>query len=437
MAFSVKALFQRKAQQPRAAKSFDMTGSTWPTMWGQPRISGTHGHTVVPEANSAVTASLRWAMKNVVAAPITIERLVNNNYEVVANHPAQQMLSAPNPYMTGRQMMQGITLSLVLEGNAYIYKVRNGNDRLVGLQYLPHGHVTAVPGLDANGTPVPISKYEYRAGSKTLPILPGDMIHIKDGVDPLNSALGWSGLRSVVNEILTDDEASAYTYAVLKNLGVSGFIMSPMGDDVITEDQAEKLKKLVKAETTGDNRGEPIVLSQAVQIDTKGYSPEEMALDKMRRVPQERILAIIGINGMVLGLGSDDRTYSNYAEARSAALEDWMMPTWACIDETLTNQLLPEFGLVKTERVGRDTSKIKAFCEDESALTDRLVSQYYNGICKRAEARQALGYPTTPEDDVYFLDAQAALITDGQAKAAVKADIVAKRTARDLTDRGY
>lgn len=422
-------LFKRKEKAPKATDTKGFSVDTiHDRMFTGRLVIGENGHNVIPEENSAVVSALRWTMRNFPKAPQVVQRLNGNQYELIANHPALKLLRQPNAFMSGRSLGNAIACSLMLDGNAYIFKVRNGNGKVAELQFLVHGHVVPVTGKD-----VPIAYYEYRVSGRTIRLETADVIHIRDGCDPSNPYMGWSGLKSIVNEILTDQEASAYSYAVLKNLGITGLIISPTGENVIGEDQAELLKKLVKQSTTGDHRAEPIVSSHDVKITTNSVNPEQMALDKMRSVPESRIAAVIGLPAMVLGLlsGEATKTYANYGEARDAALEDWLLPLYALIDDALTCQLLPEFGLQFDDRIDRDLTKISALQEDLNALAQRLCVLYQTGIINRAEARQPLDLPTTEADNVYWIDAQATGLSTDMAKSIVKADIQAKRAYRD------
>jgi HK97 family phage portal protein len=381
-----------------------------------------------PIENSAVVAALRWINRNVAAAPQIVQRMNGGRYETIQDHEAARLLRSPNLAMTGRALSQAIALSLVLDGNAYIYKCRNANGRVVELQYLPHSAVRLVI---ENGV---LLRYEYRASSKTQTIEIPDMIHIRDGVDPCEVLRGWSGLNSIIREILTDNEATIYTHSILKNLGIAGLVISPNGDGVITEDQADLVKAKLKSETTGNNRGEPIIAGQSIKIDTVGLTPEDMVLDKIRNVPESRILAVIGLPALVLGLssGSDTKTYSNYAEARSASVEDWLLPFWQLIDEALSASLLTEFGETNA-RITRDLSEVRALAEDTDSLADRVTLLYINGVITRAEARRMMGLSADDQtDNIYYLDAQAAGLSTDQAKSLVRAELLSKRRS----DRG-
>jgi len=331
--------------------------------------------------------------------------------------------------MTGEQLDQARAVSLILDGNAYCYKVRNGNGRVSELQYLPHYSVT--PKADASGE---LSHYDYTTNRGVVKIDPADIIHTKRGIDPNNKLRGFSSLRGVIQEVVSDNEATTYTLSILRNLGITGLVISPKGDGTITEEEAELVKAKIKASTTGRHRGEPLVAGQGIDISTTGYSPEQLNLDRIRVIPEARILGAIGIPGMALNMtsGDDVRTFSNYGEARKSAYEDFLIPLWRALDSSAADALLTELGGdVDTMRVSRDLSEVPALAY---GVSDRMIAEYGGGIRKRSEARQELGLPTTPEDDVYYLDAQAANLSDGQAKSIVKADILGKRTNRELRE---
>lgn len=390
-----------------------------------------------PTKNSAVVASLKWATRAFVEAPIVTQRFSNGKYEAVPGHSASALLRKPNEFMSGTALWSAVITSLMLDGNAYIVKVRNASGRVIELWYVSHTQIS--PATSKANPELYISHYEYKANGLIYNIPVTDVIHIKDGVNPDNPRLGFSGLASVIREILTDNECSVYSHSILKNFGVTGFTVSPKGDSVIDEDNAAIIKAKLQAQFTGERRGEPLVLSQAVDITTNGHSPEQMALDKMRSIPEQRITAVLGIPAMVLGLasGNEQRTYANMAEARESVYESWIIPTYRNIAETLTNQLLPEFGNPSTERIIFDISEIRVLQEDSNKYSDRVLRQWQAGAITRGEARQALGYQTMPEDDIYIFDAQLGSINASTAKAFVMGDIASRmRLQRELIEQG-
>jgi HK97 family phage portal protein len=390
-----------------------------------------------PTKNSAVVAAIKWASRAYVEAPIVTQRFHNGKYETIPEHPASLLLKNPNPFTSGTALWSAVITSLMLDGNAYIVKVRNASGRVVELWYVPH---TAMkPATSRSNPELFISHYEYKANGYTYNVPTQDVIHIRDGVNPDNPRLGFSGLASVTREILTDNECSVYSHSILKNFGVTGFTVSPKGDSIIDEDNAAIIKAKLQAQFTGERRGEPLVLSQPVDIQTNGHSPEAMALDKMRSIPEQRIAAVMGIPSQVLGLasGNDQKTYANQAEARESVYESWIIPTYRNVAETLNNHYLAEFGNTSTERIIYDISEIRVLQEDSNKFSDRVLRQWQAGAITRAEVRQALGMQASPEDNIYFFDASLGGLNASSAKAFVMGDIAARmRLQRELMERG-
>ena len=51
-------------------------------------------------------------------------------------------------------------------------------------------------------------------------------------------------------------------------------------------------------------RGKPHVSTAPIRIEQFGFSPEQMSLKDLRRLPEERISALLGIPAIVAGLGA-------------------------------------------------------------------------------------------------------------------------------------
>src|SRR5581483_6204053 len=126
-----------------------------------------------------------------------------------------------------------------------------------------------------------------------------------------------------------DDEAANFTAALLRNMGVPGVVVSPEQGATVSQEDADVTKAYVKSKFTGDNRGEPLVLSGPTKVQQFGFSPEQLLLKELRRIPEERVSAVLGVPAMVAGLGAglDRSTFTNYAEAREAAYEQAIIPT--------------------------------------------------------------------------------------------------------------
>jgi len=83
-----------------------------------------------------------------------------------------------------------------------------------------------------------------------------------------------------------------------------------------------------------------------MRVDRLGLTPEELALDRLRRIPESRICGALRLPAMLVGLsvGDEQRTFSNYAQARRAGYEDCLGPMHRRFARQLTRDLLKELG---------------------------------------------------------------------------------------------
>jgi hypothetical protein len=148
-----------------------------------------------------------------------------------------------------------------------------------------------------------ISHYEYKPDALPIRIETADVVHFRWGLDPQNPRKGCSPLKTLLREIFTDDEASNYTAAMLRNVGVPPVVISPGKDAKPTQEELDEVKSTYIAKTTGDRRGEPIVMRGETSVQVLGFNPQQMDMRMARRVPEERVSAVLGIPAAVVGLG--------------------------------------------------------------------------------------------------------------------------------------
>jgi hypothetical protein len=141
-----------------------------------------------------------------------------------------------------------------------------------------------------------------------------------------------------------------------------------------------------------------------MKVDVLSFSPEKMNLKDMRRVPEERITATLGIPAIVVGLGAglDRSTFANYAEARESAYESFIIPNQRRFAADLKSQLLPDFGDTAGVAIQFDTSGVRVLQEDENAKAQRWINLVNGGLAMVSEGRNAVGLPVEPEHDVFL-----------------------------------
>ena len=168
-----------------------------------PRSNYDYQRDVSPMLNSAVTACVQWFMRTFPEAPICVYGNYNDTTEKIKPHPATDLLRLPNEYYSGSTLMMGVIADYLVNGNAYIMKVRNQQNQVIQLWYTPASLIK--PKYSRTDATKFITHYEYKPLGSTIRIENEDVVHLRYGIDPMNVRMGLSPLKAVLREIFTDD----------------------------------------------------------------------------------------------------------------------------------------------------------------------------------------------------------------------------------------
>lgn len=306
--------------------------------------------------------------------------LVGTSYtgKPVRRHPMAAIVRRPNPFYGYSTLIAGTILSRIVDGNAYWFKVRNLMGEVVELWYVPHFLVE--PRWDKAGAQY-ITHYDYTlpdaAGGRPVTVrMPvEDVVHIRHGIDPENVRKGLSDLAALWREVGLLREGTIYGAAILRNMGIPGLMIIPEEGVSISPTGATAIKERIRDQVAGKARGGTVVIPEPVKIESVGFSPEDLALDKFIAVPESRLAAAIGIPPMAIGLvsGEGQRTYANVKEAREQAVEDWLLPTARDMSDDVDFQLRGDFGLSEDERFIFNTGRLRELQVDTVARRQTLV----------------------------------------------------------------
>jgi len=352
--------------------------------------------------NGVVASAIDWYVRNYPQATPRLYRPVDSQQaEPVEDHPVLQLMAQPDPMIMGSLFWGWCIQDYKLFGNTYLRKIRSSTRGTVtALQFLPQDMVRPV----GNGTN-PLTHYIYTTDGRSFDIPVSDIIHIRYGRDPSDIRIGRAPLTAVLREIATDNTASTTAYGLLANGAMPSLIVGPDAKETSVDmsmDDARQVKRQLHEDLTGDGSGGIVVMTGAYKMDRVSLTPSELALDSVRRVPEERICSALGINPMVLGLGSglERSTYSNYERAQQAAWEDGMVPLLRTLADAITADLLPEYPETQQgDYLMYDLETVRALADDMQAEAVRAEKLYKAGIIDRAEAKRIAGLEAVPEDE--------------------------------------
>lgn len=357
--------------------------------------------------NSIIMAVIGWIARNFPQAELqVVDPQDDGTVNVQPKHELLRAIEQPNPFYSGEALWIATVLDLMTSGNAYWMIARGKYNTLGEIWYCPQNLIR--PRWNENGTKF-IEWYEYTPDpsrtDKQYRVAVEDVIQFRDGIDPNNTRLGLSKLRSLMREIWTDDEAANFSAALLRNHAIPGVIIAPGDDDSeFSQEDADALKIKYMGQFSDDGRGEPMVVSAPIKVEMLSFSPEQMNLVGMRRIPEERATAIYGVNAIVagLGVGLEHSTFRNYSEARAAAYEECVLPLQKLIAAELTRSLLPLFPGSDQLRVRFDATKLSIFQENMMMRARMANMMVLGGWMTVGAGMRIVGMPADSSYDYYI-----------------------------------
>jgi HK97 family phage portal protein len=321
--------------------------------------------------------------------------------DVLPNHQLTMLFKRPNPYMSGDVVQNYLVQSMHISGDAYLLKQKNEAGQLVALYPLMPENVT-VKGNDETL----ISHYEYQVKNEKV-LLDRDMVaHFRLGLDPSNHRQGFSPVRTLLREIYGDESAGQMATSILANMGVPSFMITPKDEYGLTEEEGEAISKAFQRKTGGQNKGKPLVLSGGVNVEKLAFSPKDLEIGDLRESFESRVSSVLGVPSIIAGLevGLKYATYSNAKTLREFFTEQKLIPLWDMVSQEITHQILKvDYPNSSNLEARYDYTDVRALQTDTNEIYERMNLAVTGGWVTIAEARQSIGLPTTPEQDVYLL----------------------------------
>ena len=321
--------------------------------------------------------------------------------DVLPNHQLTMLFKRPNPYMSGDVLQNYLIQSMHISGDAYLLKQKNEAGQLVALYPLMPENVT-VKGNDETL----ISHYEYQVKNEKV-ILNRDMIaHFRLGLAPENHRQGLSPVKTLLREIYGEESAGQMATSILANMGVPSFMITPKDEYGLTEEEGEAISKAFQRKTGGQNKGKPLVLSGGVNVEKLAFSPKDLEIGDLRESFESRVSSVLGVPSIIAGLevGLKYATYSNAKTLREFFTEQKLIPLWDMVSQEITHQILKvDYPNSSNLEARYDYTDVRALQTDTNEIYERMNLAVTGGWVTVAEARQSIGLPTSPEQDVYLL----------------------------------
>lgn len=386
--------------------------------------------------SSLVMAVVNWTGINLAEAlPVVTKPDGKGVSQIELQHAASDLIRRPNPFHIWADYCLAGAFSWWM-GNWYMQKVRDPAGDVIELWYLPHflveprwpndGKTPVVPLNEADNAF--LSHYQYSVpGRKPVLIKKADMVHIKRGVNLDNPRKGAGVWDAVLEELYGDGAVARFSATIMRNMGMVRYFLSPKDKDAnLNETQRAAMQEQFILASSGGNANKPMVGSGAMDLTKLSFSPQELDLKELRKVPESRIAGVTGIPAIVLQypIGLEHGHYgAAYEQARQQGYENVIIPIQNHISEDLTWQVLPELDKTKGARLTFDITKVRVLQEDRDLLYKRESDALRAGGITINQFLTSVGKDTIPDGEIYLVPAMSTPMTVDRLKETASGEI--------------
>ena len=316
--------------------------------------------------------------------------------DVITTHPLLDIISSPNPSISGIDFMQNLVSHVLISGNAYILKI--GSPKVKELHLLRPDRVTIIP--DRSGMP---SGYAYTVDDNTTKFScnkftgESQIIHIKS-FHPLNDWYGMSPMEAAYYSIDQHNQASFWNQSMLRNgARPSGAIIVKDIDGSggnLSAEQYDKIRMQIEESYIGSkNTGRPILLEGGLDWKEMSITPKDMDFINAKNVSAREIALAFGVPPQIIGIPGDN-TYNNLVEARISLWEQTVLPRLDNILSYLNSSLVGSFG--EGLKLGYNKDDLEVISSKREKMWNYVEKSSFMTV---NEKRKFFGLPTIAGKD--------------------------------------
>jgi HK97 family phage portal protein len=286
------------------------------------------------------------------------------------------------------ELLEGIGAALLLNGNAYVQLLTDGEEKPAELVMLRPERVSVE--TDSQGWPI---AYKYRAGGKVVRFPRADglgrtlVAHIRS-LHPRDDHYGMGCLNAAIAAASVHNRASRWNKGLLDNAARPSGALTYETDDgaTLSAEQFARLKSELESEFSGSpNAGRPLLLEGGLKWQALSLTPADMDFVALKEGAARDIALAFGVPPVLVGLPGD-ATYANAREAGRALYRQTILPMAARILDALSAMLSDWIGPV---RLAVDTDQISELADDRAKLWEQVGAASF---LSDGEKRAMLGF---------------------------------------------
>lgn len=306
----------------------------------------------------------------------------------VSNHWLLDLLQYPNSEYSGYDLIEGTFTFLELLGDSYWEVVRNALNRPVAFYLMKSDRVEIVG--DEKRL---IKGYIYTPNVKRYMMSPEEVIHFKY-FSPKSELNGQGSIKATTSALEADYLGNEYFKDFFRRGAQPSFVLEM--PHRMSDSSYKRLKgELKKKQGVGKQRG-IFILEEGGRYVRTEIPPKESGEEESSARARRSIAGAVGVPPILL----QSLEGATYANARFQELSFWrntMEPRLKKFYSKITMECLKKLGGL--EWIVPDMFKVLMNIDEFLNEVTAYGSAVNNGIIKRNEARDRLGFGFVPEGD--------------------------------------
>jgi HK97 family phage portal protein len=283
----------------------------------------------------AVYACQSYIADGVSTLPVDHYRKTNGYQESVPAAQTPKWIKQPNPYQTAVDFWHRVVISLLSDGNAFIFTARDDRGNVVALYCLHPGDVQIIDGPGGNnryrvaGTEGPLENGEYDR-SWILHIPAFTVGGVSRGLSPIDVA------REAIGLGLTMEEYGGRFFS--QGTTMAGIIEHPGSPK---PDEARLLREMFRKTHSGIKNSHAVgVLTGGASFKPITITPEQAQFLDSRRFQNTQIALLYRVPAFIVDPTITSTWGTGIEEQRSALVSDTFMPWAIRIEQAISTFLL-------------------------------------------------------------------------------------------------
>lgn len=355
----------------------------------------TKGYTKNPVAFRAINIIAHTTS----AIPLIVMKQEKNKKYNLIGDPLSNLVNQPNPYTSKVDFIETIIYQLLINGNAFLLKIRDSGNRIQEIYNLNPDNIEFL--FDNGGYAVTGYRYhkengksrDYRIDRLTNDC---DILHLKN-FNPNDEIYGLSPFAAASNAIEQHNAVIEWNKSLLKNGArpSSALMIKNSKDFPLTDSQRNELKKELDYLFSGpSNTGRPILLDGGMEWKDLSISPKELDFASSDQIAIRHIANAFGVPVQMLN-SPESTSYNNYLEGKKSLYENTVLPLLNKIISNIYNHWVcncfgPEYFVTYNE------DDIPALSYKKEQLLNNLKNSNFLTI---NEKRAILGFDPIPDGD--------------------------------------